>query len=72
MPDAPIVGLHEARCRRTECRSLLARIRLEGNSQVEIKCRLCKAISTFAPDTVTVRLKPDGQGGYVDVPVGDN
>ena len=72
MPDAPSVGLHEARCRRTECRSLLARIRLEGSSQVEIKCRRCQAVTTFASETSMVRLKPDGQGGYIDVPVGDN
>ena len=72
MPDAAAVGLREARCRRAECRSLLARIRLDGTSQVEIKCRLCKAITTFAPEPVTGRMKPDGQGGYVDVPLGDN
>lgn len=72
MPDASVVGLQEARCRRLECRSLLARIRLEGNSLVEIKCRRCQAISTFAPDTSRVKLKADGQGGYVHVPVGDS
>lgn len=72
MPDASPVGLQEARCRRTECRSLLARLRLDGNSLVEIKCRRCQAVSTFAPDTAKVKLKADGQGGYIHVPVGDN
>ena len=72
MPDASAVGLQEARCRRIECRSLLARLRLDGNSLVEIKCRRCQAVSTFAPDTSKVKLKADGQGGYVHVPVGDN
>jgi len=72
MPDAPVVGLQDARCRRPECHSLLARVRLEANSIVEIKCRLCKRVSTFAPEGVTVRLKPDGQGGYIQAPVGDN
>ena len=72
MPDASAVGLQEARCRRLECRSLLARLRLDGSSLVEIKCRRCQAVSTFAPDTSKVKLKADGQGGYVHVPVGDN
>ena len=72
MPDASAIGLQEARCRRAECRSLLARVRLDGRSQVEIKCRLCESISTFASEAVTVRLKPDGQGGFVTVPVADN
>ena len=72
MPDASAVGLQEARCRRPECRSLLARLRLDGSSLVEIKCRRCQAVSTFAPDTSKVKLKADGQGGYVHVPVGDN
>ena len=72
MSDASPVGLQEARCRRTECRSLLARLRLDGNSLVEIKCRRCQAVSTFAPDTAKVKLKADGHGGYIHVPVGDN
>ena len=72
MSDASPVGLQEAICRRTECRSLLARLRLDGNSLVEIKCRRCQAVSTFAPDTAKVKLKADGQGGYIHVPVGDN
>ena len=66
------LGLVDARCRRPECKLLLARLRLDGNSQVEIKCRRCQAVSTFASDNSTVRLKPDGQGGYVEVPIGDS
>ena len=66
------VGLTEARCRRPQCRSLLARLRLEGNSIVEIKCRRCQSVSTFAPESSTIRLKSDGQGGYVQVPISDS
>ena len=62
----------EARCRREECKHLLARVRLEGNSQVEVKCRRCGVVSTFAADDARVRLKADGQGGFVEVPIGDS
>ena len=71
MPSTQTVGLQEARCRREECNRVLCRIRLDGTSQVEIKCPRCKAISIFAPGTVKYRLRPDGQGGYVEVPVSD-
>ncbi len=76
MSSTANLGLIEARCRRPECRHLLARLRLDGNSLVEIKCRRCQSVSTFAPESATVklkidRLKSDGQGGYVEVPVGD-
>ena len=66
------LGLVEARCRRPECKLLLARLRLEGSSQVEIKCRRCGGVSTFAAEDATVRLKADGQGGFVEVPIGDS
>jgi len=71
VPASPLVGLQAVRCRREECHRLLARVRLEGASQVEIKCPRCQLVSTFASHSVKVRLKPDGQGGYLQVPVSD-
>ena len=63
MPAAETLGLQEIRCRRPECRNLLARARLEGNSLVEIKCRRCSAITSASPENNRKRVKPDGHGG---------
>ena len=64
MPDAPIVGLWQARCRNGKCNMLLARIRLSGDSVVEIKCRRCSEVNAFMPEE-TGTPRPDGQGGYL-------
>lgn len=56
-------NLTEARCQKDSCKSLLARLKLEGGSLVEIKCRRCNAVSTFIPDEPAGSI-PDGQGGY--------
>ena len=65
MPDSSPIRLYEARCKAKDCGMLLARIWLEGASQVEIKCRRgrCGQISLFTVEEIT-RLEPDGQGGY--------
>ena len=69
MPDAPNLGLTQARCRNNKCNSLLARVRLSTDSIVEIKCRRCGQVNTFGPDQVdgdnaALNLVPDGQGGF--------
>ena len=63
MPDAPIVGLSDARCHNAACNSLLARVRLYGATVIEIKCRRCGALATFRPSSQD-SLESDGQGGY--------
>jgi len=68
MPDAPTLGLTEARCRSKDCNMLLAKVRLSANSVVEIKCRRCNAVNAFTveqkKDAGERGLIPDGQGGY--------
>ena len=63
MPDAPIVGLTDARCQNQTCNSLLARVKLNGTSLVEIKCRRCGALAVFESSPQAI-LESDGQGGY--------
>ena len=72
MPGEETLKLQAVHCRRDECRRILARVRLQGSSQVEIKCPRCKAISIFAAESATYKLRPDGQGGYLTVPLSDN
>jgi len=76
MPDAKDLKLREARCNNENCspykgsRQLLARIRLEANSVIEIKCRRCNEITIFTAttsdlDDESMNLVSDGQGGFV-------
>ena len=69
MPDAPIVGLEQARCVNEKCKLLLARVRLTMDSVAEIKCRRCGKVNVFQVerdgDDVAIHLIPDGQGGYI-------
>ena len=71
MSSKEAVGLESVRCRRPECARVLARLRLEAHSQVEIKCPRCKVISVFASQEMKYRLRPDGTGGYIEVPISD-
>ena len=43
---------------------LLARVRLAGDSVVEIKCRRCSEVNAFRPEQ-SGSPEPDGQGGYL-------
>ena len=69
MPDAPALGLREARCQHENCNMLLAKVRLAAESVVEIKCRRCNTVNAFTieqeEDNVEIDLVPDGQGGYI-------
>ena len=69
MPDAPALGLREARCQYDNCNMLLAKFCLTAESVVEIKCRRCNKVNTFRieqeENDVEINLVPDGQGGYI-------
>ena len=63
----PIVNL---KCR-NGCSGILGRAHLEGESVYEGKCRACKEWTTFHAVKKVNRLIPDGQGGFLTLPVND-
>lgn len=61
----PLVWL---KCRDLECGRSLGRAHLEGESTIEIKCR-CGQVTSFIAEPKLTRLTPDGQGGFLTIPV---
>lgn len=51
-----------------ECRRKLGRAHLEGESTIELKCK-CGQVTSFIAERKSTRLVPDGQGGFLTVPV---
>jgi phage FluMu protein Com len=52
-PTPVITHLSDAHC--GTCGKLLARLRLEAESEVRIKCKRCRQITTFAAAPTTER-----------------
>ena len=61
----PLVPL---RCR-SGCPGMFGRAHLEGDSVVEVKCDRCKETTVFRAQPKATRLQPDGQGGFLTMPV---